>query len=68
MAKNSKRVKDALVEFCEDIELTGGIEPYYDDKDGMYAPVADSEWIDLAETYLKACEALGRKPKIVKRV
>ena len=59
------QVKDALVEFCKDIEQTGGIEPYYEDKEGTYAPVADNEWIDLAETYLKACKALGRKPMIV---
>jgi hypothetical protein len=64
----SKRVqvKDALVEFCKDIEQTGGIEPYFEDgREGMYCPVADNDWIDLAETYRKACKALGRKPMIV---
>ena len=70
MAKNiapSKRVQvyDALKEFCKDIEQTGGIKPH-EDKDGTFVPAADEEWIDIAETYLKACKALGRKPKIAK--
>ena len=59
--KPSKRIQvhDALVEFCDDIDQTGGIRPVK----GTYVPAADDQWVDLAETYLKACKALGRKPK-----
>ena len=56
------QVRDSLVEFCDDIEATGGISPN-PVGDGTSILACDDEWVDLAETYLKACRALGRKPK-----
>lgn len=53
---------EVLAEFVSDINLTGGV---YLDKKGLHHPVADPDWIDLAETYLKACQAIGKKPTIV---
>ena len=58
MKTNPKKV---LAEFCADIDATGGVVELVD---GNHAPAADEDWIDLAETYLRACEALGRKPKV----
>lgn len=48
-------------EFVEDIDSTGGIEY---DRHGYPHPVADPDWIDLGETYLKAVAALGRTAKV----
>ncbi len=50
---------NALAEFCDTIEDTGGVKK--DDK-GYHVPVADEDWIDLGEAYMRACDALGRKP------
>lgn len=52
---------EALTEFINAIEATGGC--VLDDRD-MATPVADPEWVDLGEAYLKACEALCREPKL----
>jgi hypothetical protein len=49
----------ALECFVEAIEATGGIAI---DGQGYACPVADPDWIDLGDAYLKACRALGRKP------
>ena len=63
MAKNKRfQVKDALVEFCDDIDQTGGLVLH--GEGSHYVPAASDDWIDLGETYLKACKALRRKPKI----
>jgi len=51
---------DALLAFVEAIDATGGV--VYDGQ--HHAPVADEEWIDLGEAYLKACLALGREAKV----
>lgn len=56
------KVKDALKEFCDDIDQTGGLVLH--DEGCHYVPAASDDWIDLGETYLKACKALGREPKI----
>jgi hypothetical protein len=52
---------EALLEFVEAIEATGGVTR---DDSGLYAPVADQEWVDLGEAYINACAALGVKPVI----
>jgi hypothetical protein len=52
--------EEVLAEFVRDIDDTGGIRP---NREGLWYPVADEDWIDLAETYRKACQVLGRKPK-----
>lgn len=54
-------VRAALIEFCDDIERTGGV---VQDGQGITAPNADLSWSDLGTTYLHACAALGRKPEV----
>lgn len=61
-ARLSLDAHSVLEEFVNDIELTGGV---FKDKNGWYTLVADPDWIDLAETYVKACRVLGRKPALV---
>jgi hypothetical protein len=56
--------KKILREFVQDIDTTGGVCKYGDTDD--YAPVADKDWTDLGETYLKACKALRRRPHVKK--
>jgi len=56
-------VKDALAEFVRDVNQTGGVAL---NDEGLHTPVADEDWIDLGETYVKACAALGVKPKVAK--
>jgi hypothetical protein len=50
----------ALNDFCRTVEATGGVV----EVDTGFEPVADREWYDLADSYIKACDALGRKPKV----
>ena len=52
--------RDALQAFVSTVEATGGVE----EDNGIYTPVADSEWIDLGDAYVAACRALGREPKV----
>jgi hypothetical protein len=52
-------IRAALTEFAQDIEAAGGVRR---EDDGLAVPVGDPEWVDLGETYLRACAALGRKP------
>ena len=54
-------VRAALLEFVRDIEQTGGVVR---DAKGLHAPVADADWVDLGETYNRACGALDRKPMV----
>jgi hypothetical protein len=55
----------ALMDFTSTIEVTGGLteDP---EGSGNFVPVADDTWVDLGESYLLACTALSRKPKIEK--
>lgn len=55
-------LKALLLEFAEDIECTGGLVE--NEELAYLAPAADTEWVDLAETYLKVCSLLHREPKI----
>lgn len=57
--------RHVLADLCDTIEATGGVRR---EASGHVAPVADPDWIDLGEAYLAACEVLGRKPKIVRRI
>jgi hypothetical protein len=47
----------ALEDFINTIEATGGIRAF---EDGTYGPEADEDWIDLGDSYIKACAELGR--------
>lgn len=59
--KDASKIAKALEEFVDDINVTGGV---VEDEEGLICPVGDPEWIDLGETYMKACEALDREPKV----
>ena len=63
-AKTIENLTEALEDFCKDIEQTGGI---VFDEDGNPVPAADETWIDLAETYFKACMVLNRKPVVAEK-
>jgi hypothetical protein len=47
----------ALEDFINTIEATGGIRAF---EDGTYGPEADEDWIDLGDSYVKACAELRR--------
>ncbi len=51
-----------LLSFINDIQYTGGVKP---DGNGCWSVIADEEWTDLGDTYVRACKALGREPKVV---
>lgn len=50
-----------LAEFILDIETLGGV---YVDRRGLHRLLCDPDWIDLAETYMKACRVLDQKPLV----
>lgn len=52
---------DALRAFTNAIDATGGAVKR---ADGLHVLVEDEDWVDLAEAYVAACYALGRKPRI----
>lgn len=56
---STKKLKEALKLFCEDIDSTGGVTM---NAKGFYSPLGDPDWLNLADSYMKACQALGRKP------
>lgn len=58
-------IEEALREFVKDIDQTGGLvkaDCDGSDAGGYFAPSADPEWVDLGDTYLKACAALNHTP------
>lgn len=54
-----------LREFIDAIEVTGGV---IQQENGICYPVADPEWSDLANIYLRACEVAGTQPMVTKKV
>lgn len=56
-------VRKALEEFVADVEDAGGVRI---DEDNVPHPGGDEEWTNLGYTYLRACEALGRKPEVTR--
>lgn len=54
-------VEAALIEFVKTVEDTGGVALT---PAGIYEPEGDRTWSDLGDAYMKACEALGRKPVV----
>lgn len=60
----SAKIAAALRQFVDTINATGGLVV---NDAGETAPAADEDWIDLAEAYLAACEALGVEPWNVER-
>ena len=61
---NPELAKAALVDLIETIEATGGVVML---PNGQCAPIADEDWIDLGEAYMRACEAIGKEPKVQPR-
>jgi hypothetical protein len=53
-----------LEDLVRTIEATGGLVQADDGDPGVLAPAGDPTWIDLGDTYLKACEVLQREPVI----
>ena len=58
---SSDAVRAALDGFIETIEAVGGCLL---NEAGVLAPVGDPEWTDLADAYVRACNAIGRIPQI----
>lgn len=58
---NPARKNASLKQLISAIEASGGVIKC---EGGLYAPVADTDWIDLGEAYIAACAELGRQPKI----
>jgi hypothetical protein len=56
---NLAEATTALRLFVDTVNSTGGLVV---NDAGETAPAADEEWTDLADAYLKACEALGVEP------
>ena len=55
----TRKMEEALRDFIRTINATGGLAV---NDAGETIPVADEDWLDLAEAYLLACDALGVKP------
>lgn len=54
--------QQALKEFVGTVEAAGGLF----EGGPLPVPKADPGWVDLAQAYLRACEALGKEPMIEK--
>jgi hypothetical protein len=59
---NATTGTQALTEFVQSIEATGGVIS----TPKGHVPTADEDWLDLGEAYMAACAVLGRKPVIQK--
>ena len=53
-----------LKEFVSTIDVTGGVMVEPEDENG-FVPVADEEWVDLAEAYLGAREFLRKNDEYI---
>jgi len=56
------KLEAVLKDFVQAVDATGGV---VEDGKGCYEPVADRDWIDIGNVYIRACDALGREPIIV---
>jgi hypothetical protein len=62
-AADPAAIRRELEQFCRDIEVTGGVLRL---GGGLYGLEVDDGWTDLAWTYLMACKALRKRPKVSK--
>ena len=51
----------AAMSFISAIGSTGGVVRF---PNGLCAPVADEDWIDLGEAYVEMCESVGQVPMV----
>jgi hypothetical protein len=58
---STNAVRAALDDFIETIEAVGGCLL---NEAGVLAPIGEPEWTDLADAYVRACNAIGRIPQI----
>jgi hypothetical protein len=68
VGKAKDTVENLLAEFCQAIDDTGGLVcdeggESSDPIEGVYAPAASPDWVDLGELYERACSLLGREVK-----
>ena len=59
MNHTTDKARQALQAMVDTISSTGGVVKH---PDGTYGCEADEDWIDLADAYLLACEALEVEP------
>ncbi len=59
---NPARMEEVLNELIKDIENTDGVLRL---ANGLHVPLADEDWVDLGETYMNACDVLGKTPVVV---
>lgn len=64
MPKKKKTMKEALMEFIAAINATGGLQQDTKADGKPLVPVGDPEWLDLAEAYVSACEAMHLTPVV----
>jgi len=59
--REEDRLRQALAAFVSTVECTGGV---VQQADGLHAPVADEDWVDIGEAYMEACDVLRRPAKV----
>ena len=57
--KHPEPVVEALQALVDTVNATGGVTT---GSNGRVMTIGDPEWLDLADAYVMACEALGVKP------
>lgn len=63
LIESAPLLRNVIDKLIRTVEATGGVEK---NEDGTYSPLADPDWLDLGDTYIEACEAIGREPKVAK--
>jgi hypothetical protein len=58
-AQSDLKIQQCLKRFIENIEAVGGLVVL---DNGQFALATDEDWIDLADTYHAACQAIGKEP------
>lgn len=55
--------KSAVQRLIDTVESTGGVYRYA--SGNICGPVADPEWLDVADAYIAACAEVGKEPLFV---
>lgn len=59
--------ESVLRDLVKAVNVTGGVakgDPSFSLP--VYAPLADPDWLDMGDVYMKACQVLKKRPRIVK--